>query len=709
MKTQSSVLSSSGPLRFLSSLLEHGDYRFRKDPDYFAEDLEAYASPLDFENMEKGVKMARRVIESGGRIFIAGDRDVDGVSSTALMGRFLTEKLQCPFDLVHLRVSDAGEEYGLNEQMIQEVYEWKPSLVIILDMGSSQGKEIQEILQKGISVIILDHHEPGEQSPPQNQDEIAFINPLLHRDRFDHDGRTPTVALVLKFMVAYVMQFTREWNTIRSIEHRNENDETCISVYRMGSYQKSFPPQELPGEMSQAQENNEAFVPDSLECVFANQKDRLEILRKDPKKAGKWIFAFLVQTRPKLRELISDYSDMVALGLISDMMPLVSENRLIARLGMGYMKGVTGAHGRGFTPGISRLIQSMKLPSTTLSSKDIGWSISPILNAAGRMGNTTLALQLLFTSDPDRSLELSKELLRMNRQRKSRTTRNEKIVEKLIERRPELLQKKILFVYHPDLLPGVSGIVATRLMETYNRPVVYINPDGPIARGSVRGGQGSNVLEMIKQGSDLLLQYGGHRQAAGFSVDYEQIENLQTFLYEWTDEEKNTIDLFSETGRSHQAKLDETSYHIEVQPEDIHAGLMREIELLEPFGPENPEVIFSLRNVEVTEQKLMSEGQHVEFRLRRGYPAVRVIAWRMGQDFLEIIKRTNRFHLTGNLEWNHFLGKKELQFRIIDLLPAISEDPEPGTGPVDGSTESRFSVNSLNSDGKTLSIYQDQE
>ncbi|MCB1171367.1 MAG: hypothetical protein KDK25_13565, partial [Leptospiraceae bacterium] len=379
---------------------------------------------------------------------------------------------------------------------------------------------------------------------------------------------------------------------------------------------------------------------------------------------------------------------LAAIGLVTDMVPLRGENRVVARLGMR----LNTLLGRvipepEFRPGLGSLYSALRIDRSDWSGRDFGWKIGPVLNAAGRMGETELALQLLTSSSAEEASGLARKLVRLNERRKDRTRKNQSIIEELLEKHPEKKEAPLLVCYDERLEPGVSGILASRLMERYRRPVVYMNPDGERIRGSVRSFGGLSALSILEGVGHLLLQYGGHPEAAGFSLERESLELLEPALLLHMQE---VLKKSGWRGEDHQVR---PGVLVDIDMSRLNRRLYEEMELLEPFGPGNPEPVFRIPTARISQVKFLSGGLHAQLTFRGG-SGLRGVLWNRGSLIHSLILASGTesaatgtiegldlpvTHVTGTLEADAFRGGKKrsrFQFVIQDLSsPLLEEDP----------------------------------
>lgn len=627
----------------LGGLLEHPEYAALREA-LARPELDQLESPLDLPDMDLAVSIICEALRLGQEILICGDRDVDGVSSSALLGGFLRQSShpENPPPVVQFRVSTDGDDYGLTGTFFRDVLASRAGLVILLDMGSSNGPEIQELIDAGRRVIVLDHHQIHDRAPADAR--CAFVNPmrLPAEARGLHTGKIATVGLVFKLLLGYALSHTKEWTTVRTFPAPDGR-----YAFRCGHFLGAFPG---PAEIAQALVARAA--PD---CGLTEERS---LPHPDPKTAGRLLLGSIIRSRPRLLRFLSGQSDLASVGLITDMVPLVGENRTIVRLGLGMIDESPRRPGSLFRPGLASLVQLLRINGTRMTSRDLGWSIGPAINAAGRMGNTDAALQLLLAQTETESKPLAKAVLDLNGERKKRTERNEAVLADLLRRRPVKETDPIVFCFDPALEPGVSGILATRLVEQYGRPAVYVNPDGAIARGSVRTSGGFNVLELLSAVSDLLIQWGGHPEAAGFSIAFDRIPALEEAL------RRAACDLLPKT----LTAAPEVEPHLWIEPRQISWNMIEDLRRMEPFGPGNPEPLFGIRRAGIRDIRELSAGRHALFRIEGAGRDVEGVIWFRARDFGAAFENQAAggypdLTLLGTIEESDFAGKRRIRFR----------------------------------------------
>ncbi len=539
---------------------------------------------------------------------------------------------------------------------------------MLLDMGTSNGPEIARLTAAGNRVVVLDHHQILGREP--TGDSVAFVNPLRRSETFEHGGKIATVGLAFKFLCAYALSFTPDWNSLLLVEKQPGTG----MLFRAGAFCGEFTTEETTAHAQAAsppQQLRRISVEEAATWL-GQSPAQFEQTLTEPQLLGRLLFGRIIASKPRLKSFLEKAADIAAIGLMADMVPLVGENRSIVRLGMGLMDvhqaGRPGGPrvSRPFRPGLEALLRRAQVPLERISSRDLSWTISPILNAAGRMGRTDLALSLLLAKDAAQARQLSADLVELNKDRRERTRRNELLASEVVGEPGGPL----VFCYHPELEPGVSGIVAARLAETHRRPAVFVNPDGAHARGSARGFAGENVLELIAAAEDLLIQFGGHREAAGFSVRFENIDAVRERLHAAA----------ARLWPGPSPVAGRPPYHVAVRPVDLSWRLFEELERLEPFGPLNPEPVLLLADVCATNVRpLGTDGKHVRFDIV-GAQAVEATIWSRAQAFQQLPNAP--LDLIGALECNTFQGRSRLRFRVDHFQLAGSAAGSESGAPV---------------------------
>ncbi|MCH5193119.1 MAG: single-stranded-DNA-specific exonuclease RecJ [Oscillospiraceae bacterium] len=342
---------------------------------------------------------------------------------------------------------------------------------------------------------------------------------------------------------------------------------------------------------------------------------------------------------------LEHFSDLAAIATIADIVPLRGENREIVRMGLHYLKNTEN-------PGLQALMSAAKV-SPPISSTDAAFYLAPRINAAGRMSSALEALKLLLCDDPDEAAEIAERINRYNNERKKTEDSIAKEIQEHIANDPNILYERVLFVYGKGWHHGVIGIVASRLLERFGKPVFLLSDDGEFARGSARAPKGFSVFDALTACSDTLTKFGGHQGAGGYTLTNDNIEAFRKALLKYAAEEFNDIPLYT----LHADKM--------LIPSDMTVEAISSLSALEPCGEGNPRPLFALLSAEVSEVVPLSEGAHTKLIL--SYGGVRLTGLmfnRKSSDFP--YQKGDALNLIGYPEINTYRGTTEINFNIKD-------------------------------------------
>ncbi|HHV65839.1 MAG TPA: single-stranded-DNA-specific exonuclease RecJ [Peptococcaceae bacterium] len=342
-----------------------------------------------------------------------------------------------------------------------------------------------------------------------------------------------------------------------------------------------------------------------------------------------------------------EYLDLVALGTIADIVPLVGENRIFVKYGLKVMENTKNI-------GIQALLEECGLQDKKLKAGQVSFIIAPRINAAGRMDTARLALNLFLEEDYEEALELARELSKENYQRQ--------LTEKeILQEAKEMLKEEplpaVIVLSSPHWHHGVIGIVASRLVECYHRPVYLIAEEGEIGKGSARGIPGYHVYEELAKQAPLLLKFGGHKQAAGFSL---KVSNIKEFR-------EGINRSFVSSGLVYQEE-----YYVDsiVPCDEINLELQKELAQMAPFGAGNPEPILFTPDLIINNIITMGkDGEHLKLFLESGSKKIEAVAFRKGQA-LEELKNMKIIDIIYYLDINDYLGQEKVQAVLKDYRQA---------------------------------------
>ncbi|HEY3576615.1 MAG TPA: single-stranded-DNA-specific exonuclease RecJ [Gaiellaceae bacterium] len=492
--------------------------------------------PFLLGDMEAACARIRAAVDDGRRICVHGDYDVDGIAATTLAVLLLRE---LGADAAWHLPSRFDEGYGVRSETLARLADEGCGLVLTVDCGITAAAEVAEARERGLDVVVTDHHRPGETLPD-----------------------CPVVA-------------------------------TRPSQY-------PFP--ELCG----------------TGVVY---------------KLGQALFG--VDSEIPRRHL-----DLVALATIADVVPLVDENRTLAIAGLR-------ALARTAKPGLRALMQSAGVDPAAVDSGSVGFRLAPRLNAAGRLGHPREALELLLTDDEAEARRLAASLEELNRERQAVEGRILREAVAQVEAwPPEQRARRAYAVAGADWHEGVLGIVASRLVERYHRPVVLIAGTEGDWKGSGRSIPTFDLHGALGACSDLLGRWGGHRAAAGLSIAEENVEAFAVAFAE------QAATVLGEEDLEPVTSIDA----VVARGADLSLDLCAELQKLAPFGLGNPAPILLAADCGLAELATVGDGKHLRFRVRRqGRDAGSAIAFGQGSR-LEVLRPDAPYDVAFRLEENHWNG-----------------------------------------------------
>jgi len=359
----------------------------------------------------------------------------------------------------------------------------------------------------------------------------------------------------------------------------------------------------------------------------------------------------------RLREYLLSAVGLAAIGTVADMVPMTGENRIIVRYGLQALRGRAPL-------GLKRLMTLTKLDAKPeLECEDIGFTLAPRLNAAGRLGQAQLGVELLTTQNSERAAALADYLHELNSSRDS------------LERSIQISAKKLLADFdpandaaivlaHPGWHAGIIGIVAGRLAEKYHRPVVLIAQDELGVKpgiGSVRSVPGFDVHAALSECSEYLVSFGGHPAAAGLKIEPSQVESFREAFCEYAAKnlrpEQRTAELWIDA---------ETTLGC------LNLTTVQQIERLAPFGYGNARPLLTASNIELAEPpRKIGNDRHLSFRLKQYGATMRGVAFGGGEWYDELVKHNGPLKIAFRPIINHFQGRRNVEVQITDWQPDL--------------------------------------
>ena len=369
-------------------------------------------------------------------------------------------------------------------------------------------------------------------------------------------------------------------------------------------------------------------------------------------------FALIIALRKQLRDQnfwkdrpqpnLKNFCDLVALGTIGDMVPLIAENRIITKTGLDLINSASRT-------GINALRAVAGISQQPINTEDVAFKLVPRLNAAGRMDHASQALDLLTSEDSTMAQRLAQNLDEFNLQRREMEKAITNGITTHIARHPELLKAHSLVTWNAGWHLGVLGIVASRIVDTYYRPVVLIAVQDELGKGSARSIPEIDLVRALKSCEPLLENFGGHSMAAGLTLKAGNLEEFQQAF---------------EQAVSRMPQADKLSPKLiidtEINFDDISAILLDEIENISPFGIQNPEPLFMARNIKVLSSKIVGQN-HRKMALTqddsRSAKPINAICFNAAD---ELLTETVFSRLAFRLRWNRWNDNKSIQLVIED-------------------------------------------
>ena len=546
---------SSFPEIFASLLEERGITEENKD-GFLHPDYGCLHDPALLPDINKASERIIAAMKNNEHIVVFCDYDGDGVPAGVVMSDFFK---RAKYENVSFYIPHRHDEgFGLNLGAIEKCAEREARLLITVDCGITDVDEVRRANEKGIDVIITDHHEPQERLP----EALAIVNPK----RVD-------------------------------------------SIY---------PFKEICGS-----------------AVAFKLVQRILAIESFGIKPGmeKWSL------------------DMVGIATLSDMVPLIDENRIMARFGLEVLR-------KSPRPGLASLFKKLNLDRKNLTEDDVTFMITPRINAASRMGKPEDAFNLLRTSDQAEAEILAEHLEKINQERKGVVGSYVKAAKHELEKRENI--SDVIVIGNPEWKPSLLGLVANSLVEEYLRPVFVWGRDGAerhplspmILKGSCRSYNGYDLFDLMEKSKESFLEFGGHAGAGGFSVTLEQLTTLENKLSE------------ALNGLSMEEVKEKNSLAISLS--DISESLWKTIEPFAPFGIGNEKPIFKIPNASIKSvKKFGKENNHLELSLANGVKAISFFS--TPESFKVNLEPGLAVNLHAHLEKSYFRNRSELRLRIVNI------------------------------------------
>lgn len=497
-----------------------------------------FRNPFDFENMDKIIDKIIKADKEGGKIFIYGDYDVDGISGTAFLVRFLRD---INYNVDYYIPNRTESEYGVSRKNIDFFYKKNGKLIITVDTGYNSIEDVKYARSLGMDIIVTDHHKTVKES---FDDEILYLNPKLS---------------------------------------------------------KNYKFKNLSGA-------GVAFKLAQGICIRLN----LDM------------------------DLIYKYLDIVMIGTIADVVPMIDENRIIIKNGLKIIKNTN-------IKGLSYLLNYLRLNKKEMTTTDVSYYISPLINSLGRVGISKVGADFFIKEDDFDLYNIIEDMKTLNKERRSL----EKIIYDDAMKKIQRIgldrdETPILILSSPKWHSGVIGVVSSRLSLKYHKPVILIAFEGDYGKASCRSVANISIFNLLSEVKHLLVRYGGHDLAAGFVIHKSKLTDLKDYLIKNTPLIKSNDELEIKNCEEEAIK-----YDFEVSIDEIDSEIFKFIDLMGPFGSHNPHILFYSKNVKFRNLKTFG----IDFRHFNG----------------EIIKNHVKYNTVG-FDMSEKIEEKKYEDRVYDIV-----------------------------------------
>jgi single-stranded-DNA-specific exonuclease len=523
-------------------------------------------NPYSLNDMQKAIDRTISCIVSNEKVGIFGDYDVDGATSTAILGNYF-RALNLPYEIY---IPDRQKEgFGPNEKGFDYLIENGSKLIFTVDCGTLSYLPIEYANTKKIDVIVIDHHQSEINLPKAH----SIVNPNRFDDRSELNYLC-AAGVCFMFLVA----------------------------------------------LNKKLRENNWFINKSI-----NEPDLLNFL------------------------------DLVSLGTICDVVPLVDLNRAFVNQGLKVVNQKKNL-------GLKTLIEISEIENN-LTTYHLGYVLGPRINAGGRVGKSTHGAKLLLNNDSKDSFKISSEL---NNYNKERQLLEKELLKDIMDKDYGLTDEPVIVLYGENWHEGIIGIIAARIKEKYNKPTFIISTKSGLGKGSARSIYGFDIGTAVIAAvqNKILIRGGGHKMAAGFTLDTDKISEFKNFL----------IRKFKSININLESKKN-IFYDTEISPSAINIDFYDKINVLSPFGSGNPEPKFIIKNVRPVNSKIVGE-KHIKSVFEGSDSSTfKTITFNcvdneLGSYLLK--KNIKNFNILGKLSLNEWRGQKNVEF-IIDDISVIKE------------------------------------
>jgi len=518
-------------------------------------------NPFVLKDMDKAIDRTLVAIINKEKIGIFGDYDVDGATSTAILGKYF-RSLKIDFEIY---IPDRKTEgFGPNEKAFLEFINKEVNLIYTVDCGTLSFEPINYAKINNIDVIILDHH--------QSETKLPNAHSIVNPNRFDDKSELNylcAAGVCFLFLIALNKRL-RDLNWFKS--HN------------------------------------------------INEPDLINIL------------------------------DLVSLGTVCDVVPLIGLNRAIVYQGLKVLQ-------RKNNLGLKTLMELNNVEKT-ISEYHLGYVLGPRINAGGRVGKSSHGANLLLNNNSTETYKLASEL---NNYNKERQILEAELLSKILNTNFQNHTDPVIILHGENWHEGIIGIIAARVKEKFNKPTIVISVNSDVGKGSARSIHGFDIGSIILGAvqSDLLIKGGGHKMAAGFTIDMKKIQDFKEFIFR----KFKSINMNLENKKNYY-------FDAEIAPSAVNINFFEKINLLAPFGSGNSEPRFLIQDLKVVNSKVVGEKHIKSVLIGNDSSTIKTISFNsVDTAFSSYLfkKNTKNLNIVGKLSLNEWRGQKNVEFIVDDI------------------------------------------
>lgn len=662
---------------------------------YLESDISFLHNPFLFEDMESFCDRILQAVEDNEKVRVFGDRDVDGITSTALL---VSELRSMGLETTYT-VPMGDDPYGMTIDSVRQAIDDGVTLAITVDCGISCIAEIDYAQSHGLDVLVTDHHIAGEDLPPAS----AIIDPKVPGCGYPFE-HLAGVGVAAKCIWAIRFAQSRFYNSPIMLLHAYPGNGTVVieaAQIRNMEVTDRIAEEVVPGILPEQNSRLLKFLSCGVPIYVLDKQEELSQLKKAFPKADIYMtdlrpefekllpavkgrslfslsqvsrFARYTQIRSELDTLIGlfgayvracspmlykDYMnlmDLVAIGTVSDLMPMTDENRILVKAGLKVLETSPRDSMRPF-------MAMQNLLGKKLTTTDIGWQISPLMNASGRLGKPDTAIEMLLSTDQIHALESAQRLSILNKERQKLGEDAWSRLQGKAKKSYEQFGTKLVMVYDEHIARGITGIIATRLLKAFKCPsMVITQTDDGRAIGSMRSTSGFNCHDFLSRYAELFDDFGGHAQAGGFSLDPKKVDELCIRISE-------DIDYMDCPDADEEESLEIDAV---LRPEEFNQNTIKVIERFEPYGEKSGPIEFLIEGARIETITVMANSKdpsqaHLRINLSYGSHQWPGVFWsagpRVGRDFdegdiVDVVFRMGR---------NYYKNQELIQLTLQDI------------------------------------------